>query len=89
VNKSTFAAELPDNRMQRPRNPWLQFVPMRIELPPATWSDGALRAEDDAHTLTLATQPVTDWALPAEADATLRLRVEVTTSIPPVVTLTF
>jgi hypothetical protein len=62
---------------------------MRIELPPATWSDGALRAEDDAHTLTLATQPATDWALPAEADATLRLRVEVTMSIPPVVTLTF
>jgi hypothetical protein len=75
--------------MRRARNRWLQSVPMRIELPPATWSDGALRAEDDAHTLTVATQPAHDWTLPAEADAALCLRIEVPASVPPTMTLSF
>ena len=35
---------------------------MRIELPSASWADTVLRAEDDAHTLTVAGQSASDWA---------------------------
>jgi hypothetical protein len=34
---------------------------MRIELPATTWADAAHRAEDDAHTLTVAPLPVPPW----------------------------
>jgi hypothetical protein len=63
---------------------------MRIELPPATWADPTHRAEDDAHTLTMASQPTTGWALlPGEAGLGLPLRVEVAGDASPTVTLTF
>jgi hypothetical protein len=63
---------------------------MRIELPPATWADAAHRAEDDAHTMTLASQPTTEWALLLGEDfPALPLRVEVSPEELPTVTLTF
>lgn len=34
---------------------------MRIELPSASWADTVQRAEEDAHTLTVAAQPATEW----------------------------
>ena len=37
---------------------------MRIELPATPWADTVNRADDDAHTLTVATahaQPATEW----------------------------
>jgi hypothetical protein len=65
---------------------------MRIELPSASWSDTAPRAEDDAHTLTVALQSASDWAplelLPA-VDAALAMRTEVARSEPLQLTLTF
>jgi hypothetical protein len=63
---------------------------MRIELPPATWADATHRAEDDAHTLTVAAQPATEWALSlGEAAADPRQRVEVSAARPASLTLTF
>ncbi|MBC5785123.1 hypothetical protein H8N03_19405 [Ramlibacter sp. USB13] len=65
---------------------------MRIELPSASWADTALRAEDDAHTLTVAGHTSSDWAplqfLP-EPDALLAVRTEVAAPAPVVLTLTF
>ncbi|MDB5899250.1 MAG: hypothetical protein JWP41_2852 [Ramlibacter sp.] len=63
---------------------------MRIELPPASWSDPTHRAEDDAHTLTMASQPATGCSLlPGEAGLGLPLRVEVAHGDSPTLTLTF
>jgi hypothetical protein len=42
-------------------NAWLQSLPMRIELPTATWADTAHRVDDDAHTLTLAPESIPGW----------------------------
>jgi hypothetical protein len=48
------------------------------------------RADDDAHTLTMVSQPTTGWAmLPGELGAGAALRVEVSRDELPVVTLTF
>ena len=43
-------------------NGWLQWLDMRIELPSASWADTVHRADDDAHTLTVASQSASDWA---------------------------
>jgi hypothetical protein len=75
--------------VQSGRNRWLQSVVMRIELPPVTWADAAHRPEDDAHTLTMASQPTTEWALLLGEAETLPLRTEVSTVRLPIVTLTF
>lgn len=51
---------------------------MRIELPPASWADTAHRAEDDAHTLTVAAPAAADWVQwqwPAEPAQVLRVEV--------------
>lgn len=63
---------------------------MRIELPSNTWADTLLRAEDDAHTLTIAAAPANDWhaGFWGEQPAPL-LRTEVAASEPVTVTLTF
>ena len=64
---------------------------MRIELPSASWADTVHRAEDDAHTLTVApAQPALDWFAGAwSAGSGLTQRVEVPAGEPQVLTLTF
>jgi len=64
---------------------------MRIELPSVSWDATVQRAEDDAHTLTVAGQQAEDW-LPgsgAEADPTATVRAEVARSEPAPLTITF
>ena len=64
---------------------------MRIELPSASWADTVLRAEDDAHTLTVAAQsPLADWSagIPFGEQA-LSVRTEVAAGEPVELTLTF
>jgi hypothetical protein len=62
---------------------------MRIELPSASWADTVHRAEDDAHTMTVAAQPALDWFAGAwSADSGLTQRVEVAAVEPQVLTLT-
>jgi hypothetical protein len=59
---------------------------MRIELPATTWADAAHRADDDAHTLTMAPLPA-HWpgeAWTSDPAATLHTQV----SAAPAVTLT-
>ena len=63
---------------------------MRIELPSASWADTVHRADDDAHTLTVASQSASDWApldLLPQADTALGVRVEITAT--PALVLTF
>jgi hypothetical protein len=62
---------------------------MRIELPNPSWADTLHRAEDDAHTLTVATPPA-DW-LPGTwgMEAAPALRATVPEVEPQVMTLTF
>jgi len=64
---------------------------MRIELPSASWAT-VHRAEDDAHTMTLAAQSASDWAplqFRDEADTTCQaVRAAVEASEPVVLTLT-
>jgi hypothetical protein len=59
---------------------------MRIELPLPSWADTMPRADDDAHTLTVA--PVTmewsPWQWGSDPSPTLRLQVEAA----PLVTVT-
>jgi len=62
---------------------------MRIELPSASWADTLLRAEDDAHTLTVAAQPAADWFGGWMAEGSQALRTEVALTEPRTVTLTF
>ena len=72
-------------------NGWLQWLDMRIELPSASWADTVHRADDDAHTLTVASQSASDWApldLLPQADAALGVHVEVAATPPLVLTLT-
>jgi hypothetical protein len=63
---------------------------MRIELPSASWADTVHRAEDDAHTMTVAAaQPALDWFAGAwSADGGLTQRTEVPSGAPIVLTLT-
>jgi hypothetical protein len=68
-------------------NDWLQCIPMRIELPATTWADAAHRADDDAHTLTMAPLPATHWLVESwTGDPAATLRTEVSSQ--PAVTLT-
>lgn len=59
---STFPAELREATPLGACNRWLQWQSMRIELPSTSWADTVHRAEDDAHTLTVAAQTASDWA---------------------------
>jgi len=62
---------------------------MRIEMPAASWAETVLRAEDDAHTLTVAAQPMTDWSAGVPlAEPLLAVRMEVALWEPVVLTLT-
>ena len=89
VNFSTFPAEYRRRAARNPRNRWLQCISMRIELPPASWADATHRAEDDAHTLTVASHPAPDWVQwQWPADPALSVRVEVPAGLPETVTLT-
>ena len=63
---------------------------MRIELPSASWADTVQRAEEDAHTLTVAAQPAPDWLGGGwRAEAGQALRTEVSDAHPVVLTITF
>jgi hypothetical protein len=64
---------------------------MRIELPNASWDHAALRADEDAHTLTLAPHRTTEWMpmAPWNADPGEALRVQVALVQPATLTLTF
>ena len=50
---------------------------MRIELPLPSWADTTPRADDDAHTLTVAPAPLewTPWHWDGNPSPTLRLQV--------------
>jgi hypothetical protein len=90
VNYSRFPAQLRLRSCLEPCNRWLQCGHMRIELPSASWADTVHRAEDDAHTLTMAAaQPALDWFAGAwSANCGLSQRVEVAAGEPLVLTLT-
>jgi hypothetical protein len=92
VKYSTIPAEsAPDMRLAG-RNAWLQCYAMRIELPNASWASAAPRAEEDAHTLTVAGQSPSEWApldLLPPADRPLCVRTEVTSDDPLVLTITY
>jgi homoaconitase/3-isopropylmalate dehydratase large subunit len=64
---------------------------MRIELPAASWDHAALRADEDAHTLTLASHRATEWMpmAPWNTNPGEALRVQVPDAEPMTVTLTF
>lgn len=63
---------------------------MRIELPPASWTDAAPRAEDDAHTLTLVAQSADAWRAPAALiDPSQTLRTGIGPAAVETLTLTF
>ena len=64
---------------------------MRIELPSPSWADTVQPTEDDAHTLTLATQPAPGWVQGAAlgTDPAPALHTGVSPGEPLVVTLTF
>ena len=62
---------------------------MRIELPSTTWADSAHRADDDAHTLTVAPLHAPHW--PGESwtsDTASSLRTQVSADAPVTLTLT-
>jgi hypothetical protein len=90
VNYSTITAGRRRWAARKPCNAWLQCMFMRIELPSPSWADAAQRADDDAHTLTLAPATNPGWVTGAVlADAALTLRTEVTRVELEAVTLTF
>jgi len=64
---------------------------MRIELPIATWDPVALGADEDAHTLTVASQLPLDWLrmAPWDLEPGMPLRVQVPEIEPASVTITF
>ncbi len=63
---------------------------MRIELPSASWADTVQRAEEDAHTLTVATQPASEWPGGSwRAEPQQVLRTEVSDDQPVFLTITF
>ncbi len=90
VNFSTFPAEYRRPAARKSCNVWLQCVHMRIELPSASWADTVQRAEEDAHTLTVATQPATEWLGGSwRAEPQQVLRTEVGDAQPLFLTITF
>lgn len=62
---------------------------MRIELPLPSWADTTQRADDDAHTLTVAPAPMewSPWQWGSDPVPTVRLQVDA--ARPRAVTLTF
>lgn len=90
VNYSTFPVQLNSPPCCGACNRWLQCRHMRIELPSTSWADTVHRAEDDAHTMTVAAaQPALDWFAGAwSADCGLTQRTEVPSGDPVVLTLT-
>ena len=92
VKFSTFRAPSRGKSEPRTSNTWLQCLAMRIELPSASWADAVHRAEDDAHTLTVAGLTSSDWAplqLLPEGQVALAVRTEVEAPPPVALTLTF
>ena len=63
---------------------------MRIELPLPSWADTAPRGDDDAHTLTVAPSPATEWVRwqwMEEPAATQRVQVEAAAMVMMTLTL--
>jgi hypothetical protein len=89
VKFSTFPAELHGQGLLGMCNVWLQCRSMRIELPSASWADTAHRADDDAHTMTVATPPTTGWADLFSTDTLQLLRTQVEQVEPLPLTITF
>lgn len=78
VNFSTFPAEYRRRAARKSCNGWLQCSSMRIELPPASWTDTTQRADDDAHTLTVSSHAAPDWVQwQWPADPALSVRAQV------------
>ena len=90
VNYSRFPAQSHVQPCLGACNRWLQCRHMRIELPSTPWVDPVHRAEDDAHTLTMAAaHPALDWFAGAWSEGSgLTQRVEVAAGEAPVLTLT-
>lgn len=88
---STIPAELHRTTPFRACNGWLQWHSMRIELPSTSWADTAHRADDDAHTLTVAAQTASNWAplqLLPDPPSAPSSRTEVQRAQPLVLTIT-
>lgn len=63
---------------------------MRIELPLPSWAETTQRADDDAHTLTVAPPRATEWpAWHWASDPAPTLRTQVDAAPPVGLTLTF
>lgn len=63
---------------------------MRIELPLPAWNESTQRADDDAHTLTLAPAPATEWVpwhWPTDPAPTLRAGIAAQPPVTVTVTL--
>jgi hypothetical protein len=63
---------------------------MRIELPLPAWAESAQRADDDAHTLTVAPSVAADWVAwqwPSEPAPCVRVAVAATRAQPLTLTL--
>lgn len=89
VNFSTFPAEYRRRAVRKSCNEWLQCIPMRIELPPASWADTAQRADDDVHTLTVSSHAAPDWVQwQWPADPALSVRTQVAATEPAPLTFT-
>lgn len=90
VNYSTVPAEFTASPALFMRNAWLQCSSMRIELPTASWAETLLRAEEDAHTLTVADMLASDpFTVARLGEAVATLHAEVPESEPVTVTITF
>ena len=85
---SRFQAELQRPRLFGGRNRWLQWHSMRIELPIPSWADAVQRAEDDAHTLTIAVPSTSGWMPLADEADDRAWRAEIGTEEQRVLTLT-
>jgi hypothetical protein len=72
-----------------PAQPLVTVSAMRIELPLPSWAETMPRADDDAHTLTVAASPVewTPWQWGSEPVTTLRTQVDA--AAPVAVKITF
>jgi hypothetical protein len=62
-----------------PTQPLVTVGDMRIELPLPSWAETMPRADDDAHTLTMAPSPLewTPWQWGSDPTPTLRTQVDV------------
>jgi hypothetical protein len=72
-----------------PAQPLVTVDDMRIELPLPSWAETMPRADDDAHTLTMAPSPMewTPWQWGSDPAPTLRTQVDAMPVVPVTLTL--